>query len=55
MRAQHLLEETTLSLEAVATETGFGSAAVMRHHFVKTLQTTPANYRRTFCFRELVG
>lgn len=55
MRAQQLLEETTLGLEAVAAETGFGSAAVMRHHFVKTLQTTPANYRRTFCVRELVG
>jgi transcriptional regulator GlxA family with amidase domain len=55
MRAQQLLEETTLGLEAVATETGFGSAAVMRHHFVKTLQTTPANYRRTFSFKELVG
>ncbi|MBF4633338.1 helix-turn-helix domain-containing protein [Agreia pratensis] len=55
MRAQHLLEETTLGLEAIASETGFGSAAVMRHHFVKTLQTTPANYRRTFCVRELVS
>jgi transcriptional regulator GlxA family with amidase domain len=55
MRAQQLLEETTLGLEAVATETGFGSAAVMRHHFVKTLQTTPAHYRRTFCVRELAG
>jgi transcriptional regulator GlxA family with amidase domain len=55
IRAQQLLEETTLGLEAVATETGFGSAAVMRHHFVKTLQTTPANYRRTFSFKELVG
>jgi AraC-like DNA-binding protein len=55
MRAQHLLEETSLGLEAIASETGFGSAAVMRHHFVKTLQTTPANYRRTFCVRELVS
>ena len=28
--------------------TGFGVAAVMRHHFVKVLQTTPTAYRRTF-------
>jgi transcriptional regulator GlxA family with amidase domain len=55
MRAQHLLEQTALGLEAVASQTGFGSAAVMRHHFVKTLQTTPANYRRAFSFRELAS
>jgi transcriptional regulator GlxA family with amidase domain len=55
MRAQQLLEETSLGLEAVAAQTGFGSAAVMRHHFVKTLQTTPANYRRAFSFRELAS
>ncbi len=27
---------------------GFGAAAVMRHHFLKVLQTTPTNYRRAF-------
>lgn len=55
IRAQQLLEETSLGLETVASQTGFGSAAVMRHHFVKTLQTTPANYRRAFSFRELAS
>ncbi len=48
IRAQQLLEETDTPLEAVANETGFGTAAVMRHHFLKVLQTTPAAYRRTF-------
>lgn len=48
LRAQHLLEESMLGLEAVAAESGFGTAAVMRHHFAKTLNTTPAAYRRTF-------
>ncbi|RFA16551.1 AraC family transcriptional regulator [Subtercola boreus] len=48
LRAQLLLEESDLGLDRVAAETGFGSAAVMRHHFVKVLQTTPAAYRRTF-------
>ncbi len=48
LRAQQLLEETSLSLEEVAAVTGFGVAAVMRHHFVRVLQTTPTAYRRTF-------
>lgn len=48
LRAQQLLEETDLPLEAVAARVGFGTGAVMRHHFVRVLQTTPAAYRRTF-------
>lgn len=48
LRAQQLLEETDLPLERIAQDTGFGSAAVMRHHFVKVLQTTPTSYRRAF-------
>jgi transcriptional regulator GlxA family with amidase domain len=51
LRAQQLLEETTLTLEEIARETGFGAAAVMRHHFVKVLQTTPTAYRRLFGMR----
>lgn len=48
LRAQQLLEETDLTLETIAGRVGFGTAAVMRHHFVRVLQTTPAAYRRTF-------
>ncbi|MEA9984405.1 GlxA family transcriptional regulator [Subtercola sp. RTI3] len=48
LRAQVLLEEGGLALDRVAAEAGFGSAAVMRHHFAKVLGTTPAAYRRTF-------
>ena len=48
LRAQQLLEETSLPLEEIARETGFGAAAVMRHHFLKVLQTTPTQYRRVF-------
>ncbi|AMB57855.1 GlxA family transcriptional regulator [Microterricola viridarii] len=48
LRAQQLLEESELSLEVIAGDTGFGTASVMRHHFVKVLQTTPMAYRRTF-------
>jgi len=52
LRAQQLLEETNDSLETVAQDTGFGTAAVMRHHFLKVLQTTPTSYRRAFGARE---
>jgi transcriptional regulator GlxA family with amidase domain len=52
IRAQLLLEETSYSLETVAQDTGFGTAAVMRHHFLKVLQTTPTAYRRAFGARE---
>ncbi|MDO9063156.1 MAG: helix-turn-helix domain-containing protein [Microbacterium sp.] len=50
-RAQELLEQTERSVDAVAVEAGFGSGAVMRHHFTKVLQTTPAAYRATFSYR----
>jgi len=48
IRAQQLLEETDRTLETIAQDTGFGTAAVMRHHFLKVLQTTPTSYRRAF-------
>ncbi len=52
IRAQQLLEETDYSLETIAQDTGFGTAAVMRHHFVKVLQVSPQAYRRAFGLRE---
>jgi transcriptional regulator GlxA family with amidase domain len=52
IRAQLLLEGTDYSLEQIAQDTGFGTAAVMRHHFVKVLQTSPQAYRRAFGMRE---
>ena len=48
MRAQQLLEETDRALETIAQDTGFGTAAVMRHHFVKVLHVSPQAYRRAF-------
>jgi transcriptional regulator GlxA family with amidase domain len=52
LRAQQLLEQTDEGLEQVARLAGFGTAAVMRHHFLKVLQTTPTAYRRTFSCRD---
>ena len=48
LRAQQLLEESDLGLEPVAQQAGFGTAAVMRHHFTRVLGTSPQAYRRTF-------
>lgn len=48
LRAQSLLEETDLSIEAIAREAGFGQAVLLRHHFQRALGTSPAAYRRTF-------
>jgi transcriptional regulator GlxA family with amidase domain len=48
IRAQQLLEQTSRPVEAIAAETGFGTASVMRHHFVKVLRTSPTAYRRMF-------
>ena len=48
LRAQQLLEQTQESVDEIARLCGFGTAAVLRHHFLRTLNTTPRDYRRTF-------
>jgi AraC family transcriptional regulator, transcriptional activator FtrA len=46
--ARRLLEATGMSVEQVATKTGFGSADALRHHFRSRLYTSPARYRSSF-------
>jgi AraC family transcriptional activator FtrA len=46
--AQQLLETTDLSVDVVATRSGFGSAINLRKHFQRGLHTTPQTYRRSF-------
>ncbi len=46
--ARELLERTDLSVESVASRSGFGSAALLRHHFTKQVGVPPGDYRRTF-------
>ncbi|MGI5480775.1 helix-turn-helix domain-containing protein [Streptomyces lavendofoliae] len=46
--AQELLEATDDTVDAIAGRSGFGNAAALRHHFLRTLGTTPNAYRRTF-------
>lgn len=48
LRAQRLLEQGDETVERVAVLCGFGSAAVLRHHFLRRRGTTPQAYRRAF-------
>ncbi|MEU6083335.1 helix-turn-helix domain-containing protein [Streptomyces sp. NPDC047108] len=47
--AQHLLEDTELTVDGIAARAGFGNGAALRHQFLRRLGTTPQTYRRTFC------
>ena len=46
--AQRLLETSDLAVELVAHRCGFGTAANLRHHFQRVVDTSPLAYRRTF-------
>ena len=48
LHARRLLEETRLSVEEIAERCGFGSAALLRHHFNRVVGVPPKDYRRTF-------
>ncbi|WP_233803171.1 helix-turn-helix domain-containing protein [Paraburkholderia sp. HP33-1] len=47
-RAQQLLESTDESVEAIAANAGFGSAASLRQHFGDAFRTSPTAWRREF-------
>jgi AraC family transcriptional activator FtrA len=47
-RARELLEATSLPVEEVATQSGFGAVATLRHHFQRRLGVSPATYRQRF-------
>ena len=46
--AQRLLETTTASIDSIAVDCGFGTAATLRHHFHGETHTTPTSYRTAF-------
>ncbi|WP_436493655.1 GlxA family transcriptional regulator [Actinokineospora sp. HUAS TT18] len=48
LHARTLLEETSASVDDVAQQCGFGTAALLRHHFQKIVGVSPKDYRRTF-------
>ena len=47
-RARNLLEVSDLSIEQIAQNSGFGSAANLRKHFARQLNVTPSAYRSSF-------
>ena len=47
-KAQRLLETTDRPLERIASDAGYGSLPSLRQHFIESLATTPARYRREF-------
>ncbi|WP_409237863.1 helix-turn-helix domain-containing protein [Streptomyces sp. PA5.6] len=50
-RAQSLLETTDLPVERVGELSGLGTANNLRHHFLKQVGVSPADYRRSFFTR----
>ncbi len=51
--ARQLLEETDLTVDAVAARSGFTDAAMLRHHFNRRVGAAPHSYRRTFQTRAI--
>jgi transcriptional regulator GlxA family with amidase domain len=47
-RAQRLLESTGLTVDRVAEESGFGSYASLRLHFLRTVGVSPQKYRQNY-------
>lgn len=48
LRAQELLERTEAGVEEIARSSGFATSTALRHHFARTLGTSPLAYRRAF-------
>ena len=48
LAAQQLLERSNRSIEQIAESVGLQTAATLREHFRRRLQTTPTAYRRAF-------
>lgn len=57
--ARQLLENSSLSIEQIASQAGFDNAVTLRHNFNKYLCISPSKYRQTFQHRhteqELAG
>jgi transcriptional regulator GlxA family with amidase domain len=47
-RARRLLESTRLTVDRVAEQSGFGSYASLRYHFLRTVGVSPQKYRQGY-------
>lgn len=48
LHAREMLERGDDPIDTVARRCGFGTAAMLRHHFIRVVGTSPVAYRRTF-------
>jgi len=48
LQARRMLEEGDDPIDTVADRCGFGTGAMLRHHFARIVGVSPAAYRRTF-------
>lgn len=46
--ARRMLEESTLDIDRIAEQSGFGTATLLRHHFRRIIGVTPSDYRKRF-------
>jgi AraC family transcriptional activator FtrA len=46
--AREYLENSSVSIDRIAEDSGFGSAMNLRHHFRQLLGVSPSHYRRQF-------
>jgi transcriptional regulator GlxA family with amidase domain len=53
--ARRMLEVGDETIEVVAARSGFGTAAMLRHHFTRVVGTSPTAYRRQFCDQRAVS
>lgn len=49
VRAKEFLENSRLSIDRIAEQTGFGNTATLRHHFRQHFSLSPAQYRKQHC------
>ena len=54
LQARRMLEVGEDTIDVVAARCGFGTAAMLRHHFTRMVGTSPSAYRRQFCDRAAV-
>ena len=50
--AQEFLETSSMSVEEIARQCGFGTSINMRQHFTRQVHTSPNGYRRAFQMRQ---
>ncbi|MBB5897495.1 GlxA family transcriptional regulator [Kutzneria kofuensis] len=48
LHARTLLEQSTLGVDEISRLAGFGTPALLRHHFQRVIGVTPTDYRRSF-------